>query len=76
MTEIAIIHHSMYGHVATLSEAIKKGIEDAGVECQIFRVPETLPDKVEKLGIVSQRKVFAKCAHYLHVALHHRLLWI
>jgi NAD(P)H dehydrogenase (quinone) len=46
MTKIAIIHYSMYGHVATMCEAIKKGIEEAGAECQIFQVPETLPDEV------------------------------
>jgi NAD(P)H dehydrogenase (quinone) len=46
MTKIAIIHYSMYGHIATMCEAIKKGTEEAGAECQIFQVPETLPDEV------------------------------
>lgn len=32
MTKIAIIHYSMYGHVATLSESIKKGVKAAGAE--------------------------------------------
>jgi NAD(P)H dehydrogenase (quinone) len=47
MTKIAIIHYSMYGHVATMSEAVKKGIESTGTAtCDIYQVPETLPDAV------------------------------
>lgn len=47
MTKIAIIHYSMYGHVATMSESVKKGVEAvAGVECDIYQVAETLPEEV------------------------------
>jgi NAD(P)H dehydrogenase (quinone) len=46
MTKIAIVHYSMYGHVATMSESIKKGVLAAGAECDIFQVPETLSDEV------------------------------
>jgi NAD(P)H dehydrogenase (quinone) len=46
--KIAIIHYSMYGHVATMSEAIKKGVlsADPSIQCDIYQVPETLPDDV------------------------------
>ena len=46
MVKIAIVHYSMYGHVAQMSEAVKKGIEAGGATCEIFQVPETLPDEV------------------------------
>lgn len=46
MTKICIVHYSMYGHVAQMSEAVKKGIESAGASCDIYQVPETLPDDV------------------------------
>jgi NAD(P)H dehydrogenase (quinone) len=44
--KIAIIQYSMYGHVSTLSEAIAKGVRGIGATCDIFQVPETLPDEV------------------------------
>ncbi|CAH2352304.1 protoplast secreted protein 2 [[Candida] railenensis] len=44
--KVAIIIYSMYGHIATLAEAEKKGIESAGGEATIFQVPETLPEGV------------------------------
>jgi NAD(P)H dehydrogenase (quinone) len=48
MTKIAIIHYSLYGHVATMSEAVKKGVlaADPSIQCDIFQVAETLPDEV------------------------------
>ena len=46
MTKIAIVYYSMYGHVATMAEAVAKGIKDAGAEVDIYQVPETLPEEV------------------------------
>lgn len=46
MAKIAIIYYSMYGHVATMAEEIKAGIESEGATCDIFRIPETLPEDV------------------------------
>mmetsp|Transcript_4032 Transcript_4032/g.6745 ORF Transcript_4032/g.6745 Transcript_4032/m.6745 type:complete len:200 (+) Transcript_4032:83-682(+) len=46
MTKIAIIQYSVYGHVTKLSEAIKKGITAAGVEVDIYQVPELLSDEI------------------------------
>jgi NAD(P)H dehydrogenase (quinone) len=46
MTKIAIVHYSLYGHVATMSEAVKKGVEAGGATCDIYQVPETLPEEV------------------------------
>ncbi|KAK7729539.1 flavodoxin-like fold protein [Botryosphaeria dothidea] len=44
--KIAIVFYSMYGHIKTLAEAEKKGIEAAGGSVDIFQIPETLPDDV------------------------------
>ena len=46
MTKIAIVHYSLYGHVAQMSEAVKKGVKAAGGTCDIYQVAETLPDSV------------------------------
>jgi NAD(P)H dehydrogenase (quinone) len=46
MARIAIIHYSLYGHVAKLAESIKKGVIAAGSTCDIYRVAETLPEEV------------------------------
>lgn len=44
--KIAIVYYSMYGHIRTLAEAEKKGIEKAGGTADFFQVEETLPDEV------------------------------
>ncbi|KAF7975418.1 hypothetical protein HWV62_9659 [Athelia sp. TMB] len=44
--KIAIVIYSMYGHIAKVAEAEKKGIEAAGGSATIFQVPETLPQEV------------------------------
>ena len=46
MTKIAIIYYSMYGHIATMAEAVKKGVEAGGATCDIYQVAETLPAEV------------------------------
>ncbi|KIW73019.1 NAD(P)H:quinone oxidoreductase, type IV [Phialophora macrospora] len=44
--KVAIIYYSMYGHVAKLAEAEKKGIEEAGGKVDIYQIEETLPGEV------------------------------
>jgi len=36
----------MYGHIAKLAEAEKAGLQKAGIEADIYQVPETLPQEV------------------------------
>ena len=49
--KIAIVYYSMYGHVRTLALAEKKGLEAAGCEVTLLKVPETLSDEVlDKMG--------------------------
>jgi len=46
MSKVAIIYYSMYGHIAKLAQAEKKGIEAAGGSVDIYQVGETLPSEV------------------------------
>ncbi|CAA2966571.1 probable NAD(P)H dehydrogenase (quinone) FQR1-like 2 [Olea europaea var. sylvestris] len=42
-----IVFYSMYGHVEGLARRMKMGVDAVdGVEAELFRVPETLPDDV------------------------------
>lgn len=51
MTKIAIVYYSMYGHIATMAEAVAKGVAAAGATCDIYQIAETLPAEVlEKMG--------------------------
>ncbi|PHH92479.1 hypothetical protein CDD83_7227 [Cordyceps sp. RAO-2017] len=53
--KIAIVYYSMYGHVRTLAEAEKKGVEKAGGRADLFQIPETLPkEALGKLGAPGQ----------------------
>ena len=48
--KVAIIIYTMYGHIATLAEGVRKGIESAGGSATIFQISETLPQEIlEKL---------------------------
>ncbi|KAF8579647.1 benzoquinone reductase [Ramaria rubella] len=44
--KVAIVIYSLYGHIAQLAEAEKKGIEAAGGTATIFQIAETLPEDV------------------------------
>lgn len=37
MVKVAIVYYSMYGHIATLAQAEKKGIEAAGGQADVFQ---------------------------------------
>ncbi|KAI1798348.1 flavoprotein-like protein [Ganoderma leucocontextum] len=48
--KVAIIIYTMYGHIATMAEGVKKGIESAGGSATIYQISETLPQELlEKL---------------------------
>ncbi|EEB95358.1 hypothetical protein MPER_05683 [Moniliophthora perniciosa FA553] len=44
--KVAIIIYSMYGHIATMAESVKKGVESAGGAVTIYQIPETLPEDI------------------------------
>ncbi|KAI0765123.1 NADH-quinone oxidoreductase [Fomes fomentarius] len=43
---VAIIIYTLYGHIAKLAEAEKKGIEAAGGSATIYQIAETLPEDI------------------------------
>lgn len=48
-TKILVLYYSMYGHVETLARAVYQGAGDVeGVETELKRVPETMPEKVAR----------------------------
>ncbi|CCL99788.1 uncharacterized protein FIBRA_01810 [Fibroporia radiculosa] len=54
--KIAIIIYSMYGHIATMAEAVKSGVESAGGKATIYQIAETLPAEVlEKMHAPPKR---------------------
>ncbi|RDX46640.1 flavo protein WrbA [Lentinus brumalis] len=44
--KVAIVIYSMYGHIATLAESVKKGVEAAGGSVTIYQIAETLPEEI------------------------------
>ena len=54
--ELAIIYHSIWGHMRTLAESFKEGAESVeGVNVSLYLAPETLPKRVlKKMHAVDQ----------------------
>lgn len=54
-----IVYYSMYGHIYQLAQAIENGVRQVkGVDVNLRRVPETLPDAVlEKMGAIETQKL-------------------
>lgn len=45
--KVQIIFYSMYGHVYQMAEAMTEGVREVqGVEAQLFRVPELVPEEI------------------------------
>jgi len=44
--KVAIVFYSMYGHIQKLAEAEQAGLKEAGIEADLYQVPETLPQEV------------------------------
>jgi len=48
MTKVLILYYSAYGHMERMAQAVAEGVRDAGVEADIKRVPELVPEQVAK----------------------------
>lgn len=49
MTKVLVLYYSSYGHVETMAEAVVEGVKNIdGIEVDLKRVPETVPDDVAK----------------------------
>ncbi len=47
MTKVLVVYYSMYGHVETMANAVAEGARSvAGVEVNVRRVPDLLPEEV------------------------------
>ncbi len=56
--KVLVVYYSMYGHVYRLAQAAAEGARSVeGVEAELRRVPETLPEAVlEKMGALEAQK--------------------
>jgi NAD(P)H dehydrogenase (quinone) len=59
--KLLVVFYSMYGHIYAMAEAVAAGAREiAGVDVQLRRVPETLPQEVlGKMGALEAQKKFA-----------------
>ena len=48
MTKVLILYCSAYGHMERMAQAVAEGVRDAGVEADIKRVPELVPEEAAK----------------------------
>ncbi|KAG7386676.1 hypothetical protein PHYPSEUDO_015356 [Phytophthora pseudosyringae] len=47
MTNVAIIYYSTYGHISTLVDSVKAGVESVpGVTATVYQVAETLSEEI------------------------------
>lgn len=44
--KIAIIYYSTWGHIRTMAQSVKKGVESSGVTVDLYQIQETLPEEV------------------------------
>lgn len=52
MTKVLVLYYSAYGHIETMAKAVAEGARETGVQVDIKRVPDLVPEEV------------AKAAHY------------
>jgi NAD(P)H dehydrogenase (quinone) len=48
MTKVLILYYSAYGHMERMAQAVAEGVRGAGVEADIKRVPELVPEETAK----------------------------
>ena len=61
MTKVLILYYSAYGHMERMAQAVAEGVREAGVEADIKRVPELVPEEVAKqsmgLSLIRKRRL-------------------
>jgi NAD(P)H dehydrogenase (quinone) len=62
MMKVLVVYYSMYGHIYKMAQAVEQGVRQVkGVDVDLRRVPETLPDTVlEKMGAMEGKKLQAQ----------------
>jgi NAD(P)H dehydrogenase (quinone) len=61
LMNVLIVYYSLYGHVATMAQAVAEGVDQVpGMVGVLRRVPETLsPEIIEKMGAAEAQKSLA-----------------
>lgn len=59
--KIAVIFHSVYGHIYQMAKAVVEGAKEInGADVELLQVKETLSDEIiEKIGATETKKMFA-----------------
>lgn len=59
--KVLVVYYSVYGHIHRMAEAVAEGAKEVkGVEVEMRRVPETLPEEILKeIGALEAQKTFA-----------------
>jgi NAD(P)H dehydrogenase (quinone) len=68
MTKILVLYYSSYGHIERMAHEVAAGVEVAGAEADVKRVPETVPEEIaRKSGFkLDQRAPIAKVEELAH----------
>jgi len=57
--KVLVLFYTTYGHNYEMAKAVAEGVKQAGVEVEIKRVPEILPDEIiSRMGALEARKAF------------------
>ncbi|QDH16341.1 NAD(P)H:quinone oxidoreductase [Swingsia samuiensis] len=48
MAKVLVLYYSTYGHIETMAAAVAEGARAAGLEVDVKRVPETVPEEIAK----------------------------
>ncbi|HEV7305146.1 NAD(P)H:quinone oxidoreductase [Ensifer sp.] len=48
MAKVLVLYYSAYGHIETMAYAVAEGAKSAGVEVDVKRVPELVPEEVAR----------------------------
>lgn len=48
MTKVLVLYHSTYGHIEQMAYAVAEGAREVGAEVDVKRVPELVPEEVQK----------------------------
>ncbi len=57
MTKVLVLYYSSYGHIEKMAGAVAEGVEEAGADVVIKRVPELVPEAIaQKSGFKMDQK--------------------
>jgi multimeric flavodoxin WrbA len=48
MAKVLVLYYSAYGHIETMANAVAEGVDSAGAQVDIKRVPELVPEDIAR----------------------------